>query len=149
MDLKLCYICQWRLTMQKFNNFADLANARMELADTRSDVTAAYDGAFLEQSLETETLPNDLQNLAFDDLSSQKLESVTLANVLQQYPMMGAETISLRLRPRVLRPFMTSGTTAGGTASLRIPPDHRENAATALVDAIPIASAPCTTTSSR
>ena len=36
--------------MQKFNNFADLANARMELADTRSDVTAAYDGAFLEQS---------------------------------------------------------------------------------------------------
>ena len=36
--------------MQKFNSFADLANARMELADTRSDVTAAYDGAFLEQS---------------------------------------------------------------------------------------------------
>ena len=36
--------------MQKFNNFADLANARMELADTRSDVTTAYDGAFLEQS---------------------------------------------------------------------------------------------------
>ena len=36
--------------MQKFNNFADLANARMELADTRSHVTAAYDGAFLEQS---------------------------------------------------------------------------------------------------
>ena len=36
--------------MQKFNSFADLANARMELADTRSEVTAAYDGAFLEQS---------------------------------------------------------------------------------------------------
>ena len=36
--------------MQKFNSFADLANARMELADTRSEVTAEYDGAFGEQS---------------------------------------------------------------------------------------------------
>ena len=36
--------------MQKFTNFADLANARIELADDRSDVTAAYDGAFLEAS---------------------------------------------------------------------------------------------------
>ena len=33
--------------MQKFTNFADLANARIELADDRGDVTAAYDGAFL------------------------------------------------------------------------------------------------------
>ena len=34
--------------MQKFNSFADLANARIETADSREGVTAAYDGAFLE-----------------------------------------------------------------------------------------------------
>ena len=36
--------------MSKFNSFADLASARIELADDRGDVTAAYDGAFLEHS---------------------------------------------------------------------------------------------------
>ncbi len=36
--------------MQTFNSFADLANARIELADSRGPVTEAYDGAFLEHS---------------------------------------------------------------------------------------------------
>ncbi|MEM6409923.1 MAG: DUF2493 domain-containing protein [Pseudomonadota bacterium] len=34
--------------MQKFNSFADLANARIETADTREGVTESYDGAFVE-----------------------------------------------------------------------------------------------------
>lgn len=36
--------------MQKFNSFADLANARVQLADNREDVTQSYDGAFIEHS---------------------------------------------------------------------------------------------------
>lgn len=36
--------------MQKFNSFADLANARIQLADNREEVTETYDGAFIEHS---------------------------------------------------------------------------------------------------
>ena len=36
--------------MQKFSSFTDLANARIELADTREGVTETYDGAFIEHS---------------------------------------------------------------------------------------------------
>lgn len=36
--------------MQKFNSFADLANARIELADSRDGIVESYDGAFVEHS---------------------------------------------------------------------------------------------------
>ena len=36
--------------MEKFNSFADLANFRMEMADSRGPVSEAYDGAFIEAS---------------------------------------------------------------------------------------------------
>lgn len=36
--------------MQKFNSFADLANARIELADNRDGIVESYDGAFVEHS---------------------------------------------------------------------------------------------------
>lgn len=36
--------------MTTFNSFADLANARINLADEREGVTEAYDGAFIEHS---------------------------------------------------------------------------------------------------
>lgn len=36
--------------MTTFNNFADLANARIQLADEREGTTASYDGAFIEHS---------------------------------------------------------------------------------------------------
>ena len=36
--------------MTVFNSFADLAQARINLADAREGITESYDGAFLEHS---------------------------------------------------------------------------------------------------